>query len=116
MTDFTKPIQTRGGEKVRILCTDAPGDYPIVGLIGGNHVPETWTAKGYHLNWDETPHVMDLVNIPETKTFWLNVYPDWVGAGYPTRESAVDRADPNSFGVLKTDITDDNVSTEFFPC
>ena len=33
MIDFNKPVQTRSGSPVRILCTDAKMDWPIVGLV-----------------------------------------------------------------------------------
>lgn len=36
MLDFSKPVTTRDGRKVRILCTDAPGPFPVVGYIIGN--------------------------------------------------------------------------------
>lgn len=31
--DPNKRYQTRGGQPVRILCVDAPGDYPVIGYI-----------------------------------------------------------------------------------
>lgn len=33
MIDWTKPVRTKGDRlPVRILCTDAPGMFPVVGL------------------------------------------------------------------------------------
>ncbi len=31
--DFTKPVQTRDGRKVRLLCVDASNTSPIIGLV-----------------------------------------------------------------------------------
>lgn len=48
MIDFTKPCQTRDGRPVRILCTDAAGRNPIVGLIqmaAGDYACQ-WKADG----------------------------------------------------------------------
>lgn len=48
--DFTKPIQTRAGHPVRILCTDRKDNdgYPVVGLVleGGQEHLKSWTAEG----------------------------------------------------------------------
>lgn len=44
--------ETRDGRKARVLCTDAPGDYPIVGYIvsGGKADPWLWFPDGSGLN------------------------------------------------------------------
>ena len=66
--DFTKPVQTRDGRKVRILCTDGPGDTPIIGLVDGNSYPSIWKEGGKHAS---SP--TDLVNVPETRVVWVNM-------------------------------------------
>ena len=40
--------ETRDGRKARVLCTDAPGAYPIVGYMieGGEASPRLWFADG----------------------------------------------------------------------
>lgn len=71
MFDFTKPIFTKVGNPVRILCTDAPGSYPIVGLVQsvisdlrntGNFAILQWTMEGmassYRVNdWNLKPNL-----------------------------------------------------------
>ena len=47
----SQKVVTRDGKPVRILCTDAKGDYPIVGLIHYTYgdereVPESYTENG----------------------------------------------------------------------
>lgn len=83
--DPTKRYQTRVGEPVRILCVDAPGDYPVIGYIDegdGDAAPENWTASGRYYRDIGAPHNcaemnhLDLVEVPEKRrlTGWLNVY------------------------------------------
>lgn len=65
MIDFTKPVTTKGGRKVRILCTDGPNKYyPVIGLLEGEDVVETWTLDGQYLTHEEEGHNLDLVNTP----------------------------------------------------
>ena len=57
MVDFTKPIKTRDGRKVRILCTDANSKYPVVGLItdGQCDIHSSWTIDGRWTEQDTHP-------------------------------------------------------------
>jgi len=75
--DWTKPVQTRGGRKVRVLCTDAPdSQYPVIGLIDGSGDPETWTIGGVYAANGATSN-LDIINTPDppvTVTRWVNVY------------------------------------------
>lgn len=67
--DLTKPVQTRDGRKVRILCTDDRGNYPVIGII---ECPdkvedelETWTLSGKAIAWEDGDAVDDLINVPD---------------------------------------------------
>lgn len=42
--DFKKPVQTIGGDRVRILCVDAEGTHPVVGMVNGEI--KQWTLEG----------------------------------------------------------------------
>ncbi len=44
--------ETRDGRKARVLCTDAPGEYPIVGYVvfEGKADPWVWFPDGSGLN------------------------------------------------------------------
>jgi len=88
--DWTKPVQTRGGRKVRVLCTDAPdSQYPVIGLIDGGGDPETWTLGGVYAAKGATSN-LDIINTPDspvTVTRWVNVYPD-MERFYRSREDA----------------------------
>lgn len=75
--DPSKPVRYRNGtDAIRILCTDAPGRYPII-LIDAAGIPGRRTATGkYH---SESLSGLDLVNIPQRiqrRVGWLNVYAD----------------------------------------
>lgn len=65
MIDFTKPVATKGGRKVRILCTDGPNKYyPVIGLIEGEDDVETWTLDGLYGIHDAEGVSLNLVNTP----------------------------------------------------
>ena len=64
MIDWTKPVQTRDGRKVRVLCTDGPKpDRPIVAVIEGKSIVEDWLPSGRLLHGE--PYNSDLINVPE---------------------------------------------------
>ena len=73
--DLTKPVQTRDGRKVRVLCTDGPGDLPVVGFIEGNVTTTQWPVGGEYYGGELRD--FDLINtpaIPRTFERWFNVY------------------------------------------
>ena len=83
--DFTKPLQTRDGRKVRLLCTDAHEPYPIVCLCEDTKLFAMFTPDG-------KPPVggrNDLMNVPEEVTvdMWINVYDG--NTGFRTKEEAL---------------------------
>lgn len=73
--DLTKPVQTRDGRSVRILCMDKKGWAPVIGLImrpDGYEEVQAWDKDG--LAGDCAKNV-DLVNAPPPKTVrYINVY------------------------------------------
>lgn len=89
-------VVTRDGKPVRILCTDAKGDYPIVGLIYYPHgdereVPENYTENGScYIDNDESSS--DLFFEPIKKEGWINIYKGnidrAVGSVYTNKEEA----------------------------
>lgn len=90
MIDFTKPLRTRDGRKVRILCTDRKGWTPIVGLIidDSGETIETWSSDGAFKRDGSKNNPLDLVNSNDG-TFWVNVYSGGVsGSTHTTREAA----------------------------
>lgn len=61
--------RTALGQDVRLLCTDAPGKFPVIGyrLVNGTAITEKWTLKGDQ----QFGGCNDLINIPEKRTGWI---------------------------------------------
>lgn len=90
--DLTKPVQTRDGRAVRILCTDRKGKYPIIGLMpdrddGSCEMLISWSGDG-HYGGAANYKALDLVNVPQVIEGWVNVYPDAISILHPTRAEA----------------------------
>lgn len=89
--DFNKPVQTRDGRKVRVLCTDAKGDEPIIALvlyINGVEGLHRFGADGGYFAGSDQADELDLVNVPESVVRWGNVYLDGVGVLLDSRRGA----------------------------
>jgi len=69
--DFSKPVQTRNGIPVRILCTDRNHpEFTVVGLWMDEYkaeVVEYWTAEGDYTWMQSTPHHLDLIQAPQPR-------------------------------------------------
>jgi len=67
--DPTKPVQTRGGHKARIICTDRKNavSFPIIALVDdgeGYEETKSYTKGGRHYaGGNQSPY--DLVNVRE---------------------------------------------------
>lgn len=60
-----KTYRTKDGQHVRILCTDAKGDFPVVGLLrlrDGTDDTNKWTIEGSFYRWGN-PSELDLVEV-----------------------------------------------------
>lgn len=93
-----KPVCTRDGRKVRIVCFDAKGCYPIIALTAELDNTEDITKcteegiSSYHKN-------DDLMMLPGKKEGWVNVYKDGLldTKSYPTKKEAFDKASPKDY-------------------
>ena len=69
-------VVTRDGKNVRILCTDAMGDYPLVALVevldGTAERAYSFTSKGSYYIGEISNN--DLFFSPEKYTGWVNLY------------------------------------------
>ncbi len=74
--DFTKPVQTRSGLAVRILCTEGQDkEYPVVGFTPDRQYTRKWTGEGKFFS-DGRVDELDLVNVPEALVdLLLEVWP-----------------------------------------
>ena len=106
--DWTKPVQTRNGRKVRVLCTDGPDTlYPVIGLIEGGDGTELWKLSGMYASNGATCN-LDIINTPEpavTVTRWVNVYPDRITSHFETKEKCDWVADGNRIACVPVTIT-----------
>lgn len=101
MLDLTKPILTRSGQRVRILCSDGPSKclgvpQPLVGVVEDG-APMCWTMEGYYR--DTPGSDLDLVNTPQKKiNTWVEValFRDEITGGFYTDSRL--RAQPDRFG------------------
>lgn len=94
-----KPVCTRDGRKVRIICFDGKGDQPIIALVEakGNKDALIEKVERYFINGHSVFEVRetnnDLMMLPEKKDGWVNVYQggkldaDYI---YPTKADAVE--------------------------
>ena len=108
MIDFSKPVQTRDGRKVRILCTDMKGDMgdTVVGIIAEGDSEEvlTWKTDGvYNRAGDETS--CDLINVPETRVVWVNMYAHDLSTSYPSKVHADRHGAPNREACIRVEYT-----------
>lgn len=73
--DWTKPVITRDGRDVRILCTDGPNHgTPVVGFIKDNLWPTQWTIDGGASGERRLDRGIDLRNKPELKVHFKAMY------------------------------------------
>ena len=80
LEDFKKnpsqKVVTRDGREVRIICTDAKGDEPIVALLYNKNRDEenvyTYNRDGYFYNNNDS--CLDLFFAPIKREGWVNIY------------------------------------------
>ena len=94
-----KPVCTRNGRKVRILCYDLKGEeYPIVAAVETpNHMAESISAYDKNGRFDHgKENNNDLMMLLQKKEGWVNVYKSYnvgkktpcIASIYPTKEEA----------------------------
>ena len=74
-----REVVTRGGQKVRIICTDFDNpDFPVVGEIKGHKWPFSFATNGTSIEGRQL--CSDLFFAPEKHEGWIiiNKYPDGV--------------------------------------
>lgn len=82
LTEYLKnpsqKVVTRDGREVRIICTDAKNDEPIIALIYNNKRKEenvyTYNKDGYFYKNNDS--CLDLFFAPVKREGWVNLYKD----------------------------------------
>lgn len=73
--DFSRPVQIRNGIDVRILCTNGPGEYPVIGIVEGEMEPRRWTIGGKsYAHYGYSIPLFDLVQAPRILRRWINIW------------------------------------------
>ena len=80
LTEYLKnpsqKVVTRDGREVRIICTDAKGDEPIIALVYNNIREEenvyTYNRDGYFYNNNDS--CLDLFFTHVKREGWINIY------------------------------------------
>lgn len=69
-----KPVQTRDGRKVRILCTDAAGPLPVIAAIRCQAIdlPTRRRADGLLFDGEESKNDLVMATVVHTK--WVNIF------------------------------------------
>ena len=74
----SQKVVTRDGRAVRIICTDAKGDEPIIALVYNNNREEenvyTYNRDGYF--YGDNDSCLDLFFAPVKKEGWVNLFKD----------------------------------------
>ena len=103
--DWTKPVRTKDGRAVRVLCTDGPGEYPVVGFIDGSPAAIQWTLLGEFIQG--YPREKDLENVPQRiqREYWVNVYAEKAIASLHYTRIGADASElPNRLACVKITI------------
>jgi len=104
----TKPCQTRGGDPVKILTTDATGDWPI--YYQNERTKAVFATFANGLTWKGGISHHDLVNIPEKLVGWVNIQksvfdPGFAMIAYATEAAAREYSnDPEYIETRKIEV------------
>jgi hypothetical protein len=79
MVDITKKYKTRDGIDVELISDKGRGEYPIIGFIHDDEYVKTWTKDGV-FNIGIILNHLDIVEVKEKKSAYLNVYQNTVAA------------------------------------
>ena len=101
-------IITKDGRNVRIICTDAKGNFPIIALVetyNGNETVLRLKENGYFYN--DTENSSDLFFATEKKEGWINIYKinSIISPGpraYNTKEEAESAISSNPVNYIST--------------
>ena len=69
-----RKVVTRDDKRVRIVCTDRLGAYPVIGLAKTDKVETALFYTDTGRIYPEVPSEYDLFFAPEKKEGWANIY------------------------------------------
>lgn len=102
--DPSQKVVTRDGREVRIICTDAKGNQPIIALVYNNNRDEE-NAYTYYRNgcyYQDNVYYLDLFFAPIKREGWVNVYKDNITTFTSSKIHATEKkAEEEASEVLK---------------
>ena len=114
LTEYLKnpsqKVVTRDGRAVRIICTDAKGDEPIIALLYNKIRDEenvyTYNRDGYFYGNNDS--CLDLFFAPTKREGWINVYKNdynerGIGYLHSSEEEAIKNKDRNYITTVKVE-------------
>ena len=109
--DPTKPVQTRDGRAARIICTNrkmarATIDALVTQADGSEFLEGFGDTGGVHNSAYRSAN--DLVNIPEKRFGWMNIYP--ATKLFASREDADDASHAGRVSCIKVEFEIETVS------
>lgn len=100
--DFTKPLQTRNGLPVTLVSTEGRGRQPVMAYIGDSLEVSRFNLDGMWRNRDDREeHSLDLMNVPETKVRYTNVYSR--SNNFNSRSEADNYAGPDRIACIRSE-------------
>ena len=108
LKDPSKKVVTRDGRAVRIICTDAKGDEPIIALVYNKIRNEenvyTYNRDGYF--YGDNDSCLDLFFTTTKREGWVNIYSEqeyrYLGENiFNTKEEAIKYKDINYITTIK---------------
>ena len=107
LKDPSKKVVTRDGREVRIICTDAKGEEPIIALLYNKNRDEenVYTYNRYG-RFYKNDSCLDLFFAPIKREGWVNVYSEqeyrYPGENiFATKEEAIKYKDINYIDTIK---------------
>ena len=101
-------VVTRDGREVRIVCTDAKGDEPIIALVYNNNREEenVYTYNREGIFYKDNDSCLDLFFASIKREGWINVYSEqeyrYPGENiFATKEEAIKYKDINYIATVK---------------
>ena len=75
LKDPSQKVITKDGKSVRIICTDAKQDYPVIGLLSLDDKSETTVYYKKNGRWlADNQDEWDLFFAPTKREGWINIY------------------------------------------
>ena len=106
----SQKVVTRDGREVRIICTDAKGDEPIIALLYNKNRDEenVYTYNREGIFYKDNDSCLDLFFAPIKREGWINVYKNddkiFLGNVHQSKEKAKEKESQDDYYIYITTI------------